>query len=127
MVARELASGLVKGGQDTVDAFTELGDQGVVMWCPDNREDLGRLCAGVAKAAGQRVHAQVTLVIPMDPRPGCHNAGQFMDTWSHELLQDKWAPFIKETRFSCEPMKIVVSGLHAPMHQVYIKSRACVW
>ena len=92
LVARELANGLAKGGQDTVDALLELGGQGVVMWCPDNREDLGRIYAGLAKAAGQKVRAQVTLVIPMDPRPGCHNAGQFMDTWSHELLQDKWAP-----------------------------------
>ena len=60
----------------------------------------------------------MTLVIPLDPRPGCHNANQFTDTWSHELLQDKWVPFIEEIRFSNEPMKVVVSGLYAPMHQV---------
>ena len=60
----------------------------------------------------------MTLVIPLEPRPGCHTAAQFFDTWSHELLQDKWAPFIHDIKFSPEPTKVVVSGLHAPMHQV---------
>ncbi len=88
------------------------------MWCPDNREDLGRLCAGVAKAAVQGLQVQVTMAIPLEPRPGCHNAGQFGDTWTHELLQGKWTPFISDIRFSSEPMKILNSGMHAPMHQV---------
>jgi len=117
-MAREVAGRMCKGGQDTVDALREVEGRGLVLWCPDNREDMGRLCAGVAKAAGLEVRANVTLIIPLLPRPGCHKVGQFLDTWSHELLQGKWAPIIKETRFSSEPMKIVVSGAHAPMHQV---------
>ena len=94
------------------------GGRGIVMWCPDNREDIGRLCGGIAKAGSQGVQGQISLVIPLEPRPGCHQVGQFMDTWSHELLQDRWAPWTTDIRFSREPMKIVVSGLHAPMHQV---------
>eukprot|EP00972_Heterocapsa_arctica_P047104 6949897-Heterocapsa_arctica.AAC.1 len=79
------------------------------MWCPNNREDLGRLCGGLARAAGMGIRARVSVVIPLDPRPGCHSAEQLLDTWSHELLQGRWAPFVKEIRFSREPMKIVVS------------------
>ena len=30
----------------------------------------------------------------------------------------KWAPFINSIKFSSEPVKIVLSGLHAPMHHV---------
>ena len=101
-----------------MDALEEMGDKGVVMWCPDSKDDIGRIGAGLAKAAGQGTQAQITLVIPLEPRPGCHKEAQFMDTWTHELLNDKWAPFIDDVRFSSEPVKIVISGLYAPMHQV---------
>eukprot|EP00972_Heterocapsa_arctica_P084007 12376141-Heterocapsa_arctica.AAC.1 len=103
---------------ETVYAVEKAGARGIVMWCPDNREDLGKLRGGIAKAASMGIRARVSVVIPLEPRPGCHSMEQLLDTLSHELLQGKWAPFVKETRFSREPMKIVVSGLHAPMHQV---------
>jgi hypothetical protein len=90
----------------------------VVMWCPDSKDDIGRIVAGLAKATGQGTRAQITMVIPLEPRPGCHKEAQFMDTWTHELLNNKWAPFIEDVRFSSEPVKIVISGLYAPMHQV---------
>jgi hypothetical protein len=117
-LARDYVGRLIKGGQETVDALEEMGDKGVVMWCPDSKDDIGRIVAGLAKATGQGTRAQITLVIPLEPRPGCHKEAQFMDTWTHELLSNKWAPFIEDVRFSSEPVKIVISGLYAPMHQV---------
>lgn len=116
-VARDFMSRIIKGGKETVDALSELGDVGVIAWCPDNRDDIGRVCAGVAKVAGAGVWTQMALISPLEPRPGCHEVGQFTDTWSHELLSPKWAPFLKEVKFGREPARIVISGLHAPMHQ----------
>jgi hypothetical protein len=117
-LARDYVGRLTKGGQETVDALEEMGEKGVVMWCPDNNDDIGRIVAGLAKATGQGTRARITVVIPLEPRPGCHKEAQFMDTWTHELLNNKWAPFIEDVRFSSEPVKIVISGLYAPMHQV---------
>jgi hypothetical protein len=117
-LARDYVGRLIKGGQETVDALEEMGDKGVVMWCPDSKDDIGRIVAGLAKATGQGTQAQITMVIPLEPRPGCHKESQFMDTWTHELLNNKWSPFIEDVRFSSEPVKIVISGLYAPMHQV---------
>ncbi|CAK0856827.1 unnamed protein product [Prorocentrum cordatum] len=116
--AREFVDKLIQGGEHTDDALQRLEGRGVVTWCPTGREDIGRICAGIAKAAMAGRSAQVSLVIPLDPRLGCHSIRQFCDTWSHELLQGKWAPFIRHVQLSHEPMKIVVTGLHAPMHQV---------
>eukprot|EP00972_Heterocapsa_arctica_P098187 14491221-Heterocapsa_arctica.AAC.1 len=56
------------------------GGRGIVVWCPDNREDLGRLCSGIAMAASEGVRGTVTLIITMEPRPGCHNVKQLLDT-----------------------------------------------
>ena len=117
-LARDYVGRLIKGGQETVDALEEMGDKGVVMWCPDSKDDIGRIVAGLAKATGQGTQAQITMVIPLEPRPGCRNESQFMDTWTHELLNHKWSPFIEDVRFSSEPVKIVISGLYAPMNQV---------
>ena len=83
-LARDYIGRLIKGGQETVDALEEMGDKGVVMWCPDSKDDIGRIGAGLAKAAGQGTQAQITLVIPLEPRPGCHKEAQFMDTWTHD-------------------------------------------
>eukprot|EP00972_Heterocapsa_arctica_P106141 15635748-Heterocapsa_arctica.AAC.1 len=69
---------------NTVYAMEKAGGRGIVIWCPDNREELGRLCGGIAKAASIGVRARVSMVIPLEPRPGCHNVEQLLDTWSHE-------------------------------------------
>ena len=118
VVARDFVGKLLKGGGDTVEALSEIDGSGVTLWCPESREDLGRLCAGIMKAAGTKIRATVTIVIPLEPRPGCHRPEAILDTWSHELLSNKWLPIIDDVRFSSEPVKVVVSGRFAPMHQV---------
>ena len=116
--ARDIVGKLLQGGQSMETTLRSLSGRGLVLWCPGSREDVGRLCGGVAKAAQHGVRVQIVLVLTLEPRPGCHTAQQFGDTWTHDLLQGRWAPFIKDVRFSPEPVKVVVSGLHAPMHQV---------
>ena len=88
------------------------------MWWPDSKEDIGKICMAIAKVAEASLDTRIHLLIPLEPRPGSHSVTPFTDTWSRDLLQGKWTPFIEQTKFSSEPMKIVVSGLHAPMHQV---------
>ena len=93
-----------------------MGEKGALLWCPEIKDDIGRVCAALALAIGSGIKTNATFVIPLDPRPGCHRVDQFTDTWSHELLTGKWQPFISSIKFSVEPVKIVLSGLHSPMH-----------
>ena len=116
--ARHVTSRIIRGGQEALDTLKELDVGGLVMWCPDSREDIGKVCMAIAKVAEASLDKRIHLLIPLEPRPGCHSVTQFTDTWSHDLLQGKWTPFIEQTRFSSEPVKVVVSGLHAPMHQI---------
>ena len=118
--ARDVCGKLLQGGDAFLQTMATMAGRGVMLWAPGEKEDLGRLCGGVAKAAMQGVPINLFVVVPLDPRPGCHSPWQFGDTWTHDLLQtqSRWAPFVQTISFSHEPMKIVVSGLHAPMHQI---------
>jgi hypothetical protein len=116
--ARALMGRMLNGGDSTIEALAEMGAKGALMWCPEKKDDVGRVCAALAQSIGSGIKTRATFVIPLDPRPGCHRVDQFTDTWSHELLTGKWQPFISSIKFSVEPVKIVLSGLHSPMHHV---------
>ena len=94
-----------------------LAGEGIIIWCPNSKEDVGRVASAIVKATEMGMVGKVTVVIPLDPKPKCHEVNQFTDLWTHELLQGKWAAFTEKIQFSAEPVKIVVSGSFAPMHQ----------
>ena len=75
------------------------------------------MASAVVKAVEVGTSATITVVIPLDPKPKCHTVSQFTDLWSHDLLQGKWAAFTRTIRLSPEPVKVVISGKFAPMHQ----------
>jgi hypothetical protein len=116
IVARALVGRIFRGGSSTIEALGEMDGKGALLWCPESKDDLGRVCAAMALAIGSGIKTSVTFVIPLNPLPGCHQVDQFTDTWSHELLKGKWQPFISSVKFSAKPVKIVLSGLHSPMH-----------
>ena len=115
--ARKYTGDIWKGGKEALGVFEQLGGKEIIIWCPNNREDIGRMASAVVRALAMGTRATVTVVIPLDPKPKCHTVSQFTDLWTHELLQSKWSAFVKTTRFSSEPVKVVVSGKFAPMHQ----------
>ena len=115
--ARNYTGEIWKGGMEALGAYTRLGGNEIILWCPQNREDIGRVASSIVKAIEMGIEAKITLVIPLDPKPKCHRVNQFTDLWTHELLQSKWSAFVKTARFSPEPVKVIVSGNFAPMHQ----------
>jgi hypothetical protein len=115
-VARARVGRILMGGSSAIEALGEIQDRDTLLWCPDSKDDLGRVCSALALAIGSGTRTSVTFVIPLNPRPGCHQFDQFTDTWSHELLKGKWQLFVSAVKFSAQPVRIVLSGLHAPMH-----------
>ena len=115
--ARAITGNLWKGGKDAMETMKTIEGKEVIIWCPTSKEDVGRLASAVIKATEMGIRCTITVVIPLDPKPKCHEVTQFTDLWSHELLSGKWSAFTKKIRFSAEPVKIVVSGNFAPMHQ----------
>lgn len=116
--ARAFTGGLWKGGKEAVDIMKELQGREIIIWCPSGREDIGRMASAVVKATEAGINSTITVVIPLDPKPRCHQIEQYTDLWNHELISGKWAAFTKKVRFSAEPAKIIVSGNFAPMHQM---------
>jgi hypothetical protein len=115
-VARALVGRILMGGSSAIEALGEIQDKDALLWCPDSKDDLGRVCSALALAIGNGIQTSVTFVIPLDPRPGCHQVDHFTDTWSHELIKGKWQPFVSAVKFSAKPVKIIFSGLYSPMH-----------
>jgi hypothetical protein len=80
---------LLRGGQEAEEVLESAGPGGLVIWCPDNQEDMGRTGAAVVKAVGMGRNVRVTVVIPLEPRPGCHVVNQHLDTWTHPMIKGK--------------------------------------
>ena len=116
--ARRVTMGLWKGGSEAIEIIVEFAGKEVIIWAPQNREDLGRVASTISKALGEGIVSTITLVVPLDPKPQCHQVTQYTDLWTHELLQPKWSPFRRRVSFSQEPVRVVVSGSYAPMHQL---------
>ena len=115
--ARTFTGNLWKGGKDAVETMKTIEGKEIIIWCPTSKEDVGRLASAIVKGTEAGIRCTVTVLIPLDPKPKCHEVSQFTDLWSHELVSGKWAAFTRSTRFSAKPVKIVVSGSFAPMHQ----------
>lgn len=118
LVARDLASRLAKGRQDTVDVLVELAGRRVVLRCPDSRVGLEPALRRIRQShcpgrASSDLHGHPHGSSPRVPQ--CQSVrGQVVARAPPEQM----GPFAKDIRFSSEPMEIVVSGLHAPVHQI---------
>ncbi len=65
--ARAVTSKIWKGGQEALETFAERGGGEIIIWCPNNKEGMGRIAGAVVKAIEKGVQCKVTLVIPLVP------------------------------------------------------------
>ena len=68
-------------------------------------------CRGIAPS-------KLILAVPLEPYPGCGQISDFLDIWSHPILGAKWRDTLQGTVILAQPTRIVVSGLHGPMHRI---------
>ena len=91
--ARTYTGNLWKGGKGAVDTMKDIEGKEITIWCPSSKEDVGRLASAVVRGTEQGIKCTIIVVIPLGPKPKCHQVSQFTDLWSHELISGKWAAF----------------------------------
>ena len=106
------------GTPDEIErALTHLGDQPLTTWAPTDNGQLLKVAAAVRNIHNTRTgQAQLTLAVPFDPYSACDKATDITDVWDHPLLHTKWKDVVVDITLLTPPTRIVVSGLHAPIH-----------
>ena len=106
------------GPPDEIErALTRLGDQPILTWAPTDNGQLLKVAAAVRNLHNTRAgQAQLILAVPFDPYPACDKVTDITDVWDHPLLHAKWRDVVVDVSLLTPPTRIVVSGMHAPIH-----------
>ena len=115
--ARQIHNHLCGPPEEIERALARLGDQPLLTWAPTDNGQLLKVAAAVRKLHNTRAgQAQLILAIPFDPYPACDKITDITDVWDHPLLHTKWRDVVVDVSLLTPPTRIVVSGIHAPIH-----------
>ena len=106
-------------GDDAVNTLIHWcsGDQTLVLWAPDSPEQLNRLMAAIKRAWQQvNVACRVQLLVPYVPIPGCSEAEQILDLWSHPIMNDKFKDQRSEICFLSETSRCIFLREGSPIY-----------
>ena len=106
------------GPPDEIErALIRLGDQPLLTWAPTDNGQLLKVAAAVRNIHNTRPgQGLLTLAVPFDPYPACDKVTDITDVWDHPLLHTKWRDVVVDVSLLTPPTRIVVSGMHAPIH-----------
>ena len=96
-------------------ALTRHGVQPLLTWAPTDNGQVLKVAAAVRNIHNTKAgQTQLTLAVPFDPYPACDT--DITDVWDHPLLHTKWRDVVVDVSLLTPPTRIVVSGMHAPIH-----------
>jgi len=114
---RELYTKLSQAQVKIEEALSPFRDGKVILWAPENHEQLPRIIGGLNKLYTEKgCKVEVMFLVPFVPLPGCDTAERILDLWSHPLLQHKYTNVVKEVCFIREPSRCVFTRDNNPVH-----------
>ena len=115
--SRELYSRLGQAQTKAEEALAIFQGGGVVLWAPENNDQLPRIIAAVQRLYTEKgVAVQLNMLVPYNPLPGCSTADLILDLWGHPLLHPKYKGMVKEVTFIREASKCVFTRRSSPMY-----------
>ena len=93
------------------------GTMALVLWSPTDRDAFTRLLGAFTnfwKSAAAPDQVQLILVIPTLVYHNCTDAEEFLDIWSHPVLEDKWKPHRSAIRIIRDPVHMVTTAPAGP-------------
>ena len=116
---RQLHTHLCGTAGEIEQALTSWKGRELITWAPQDNGQFQQVamamrvlnCRGIAPS-------KLILAVPLEPYPGCGQISDFLDIWSHPILGAKWRDTLQGTVILAQPTRIVVSGLHGPMHRI---------
>ena len=99
--------------------LSQLQYSEIVTWAPTDNGQLLQVATAMKNLAGRNVRApRLLLVMPIDPYPGCEQVSDVLDIWGHPLMGKRWHGIVQSITVLAQPTRIIVPGLHAPMHRL---------
>ena len=94
----------------------EFGGVGLLLWVPDDKEQLARILGEVKKMGAKAMTVPLGFVIPFTPIPTCHTAANILDQWGHPILYNH--EMVSKISFIREASKCVFTSVDRPVYTI---------
>ena len=116
---RQLHNQLCGPAAEIEQALTLWKGRELITWAPQDNGQFQQVATAMrALSLKGRAPSKLILAVPLEPFPGCGQISDFLDIWSHPILGARWWDILQGIVILAQPTRIVVSGLHGPMHRV---------
>ena len=117
--ARKIHSQLCGPVESIEAALSQWSGGEIVTWAPTDTGQLLQVAAAMRNLASRgRPTPNLILAVPLDLYPGCEKLTDALDLWSHPLMNARWKDVAQAITIHAQPTRIVLSGLHGPMHHI---------
>jgi hypothetical protein len=113
---KEIYTKLALGPEKIEEVLREFEGVGLLLWVPDDKEQLARILGEVKKLGAKGMTIPLGFVIPFTPIPTCHTAANILDLWGHPILHNH--DMVSKITFIKEASKCVFTNMDRPVYTI---------